>query len=456
MKIAPNYNYQNCNTSFFGYKEAQRYANVTKLYNKYINKRLYNCNLDKLEGIQEGLKSFEGLSLKQITFALTDLHAINMIRGCVNHCLHCYANAQPFISRNHFETFKQIMDDIVALKKRIGVNPVSHRGQKYIDCSFDADGIEMHLFDKNGKKHDAVELGKIMHESTGMQTVFDTNGWDRNNPEKQKIAEDYVRKFMDNKNSKHFFEINLSLNPFNPKYVKAIKDGYNPDNYSPFIPVGDDELRKVIPDKLQKAENNYREYINNETNMLFTFTPLLLKGKLGTIIRGLNKNITNMEECTSEYYVKTLENILQNLRVKYMLDLNGEQKIIKSEKMLNKAINKYIELMNRNNTMLFSAGRMEKFYKAKHNGSLDGIENIDDERKITELNYQRIKDSEKLSSTKYLFLKMINADGKVYMYDNYSVIPTDIKLNTPEEPLNPPFWIKVKDFVLKTDMIDII
>ena len=458
MKVASKYNYQSAKPSFLGYKEAKRYANRTKLYNKFINKRLYNCNLTKLEGIQEGLKTFEGLSMKQIAFALTDLHSINMIRGCINHCLHCYANAQPFITRAPYESFKQIMDDILALKKRIGINPVSHRGNKYIDCYFDSDGIDMHLFDKDGKKHDAVELGKLIHESTEMKAVFDTNGWDRNDKEKQKIAEDYVQKLLDDKNSKHFYQINISLNPFNPKYVRALKDGFKPETYSPFIKVRLDKTPNTIEKdpKLQKAENNYREYIKNETKTLFTFTPLLLEGKLGTIIRGLNKNIKNMDGCYLEDYSTTLSNILGQLQITYQLDLAGEQKIIKNQKMLDKAMKGYLKLFNRNTDFLFSSGRMEKFYKVKHNNSLEGIEQIDNLRERADNNFQKLKYSNKMSSLDFLYLKMINSDGKVYLYDNYSIIPTDIQLKTDNKPLKTPFWIKLKDFVVKTDMLDII
>ena len=439
---------------FLGYAEAQSYAKRTKLYNRFINKKLYNCNLDKLEGIQEGLKTFEGLNMKQIAFALTDLHSINMIRGCINHCLHCYANAQPFITRSFFESFKQIMDDISALKKRIGISPVSHRGDKYVDCYFDADGMEMHLFDKNGNKHDAIELGELIHKSTGMKSVFDTNGWDRNNKEKQAAAEEYVKKFSDKKISKHFFQINLSLNPFNPKYITALKDGYNPSEYSPLIPVNEIAEQSKVDPKLKKAENKYREYIKDEVNMLFTFTPLVLKNKLGTIIRGLDNNITNMEGCRLEDYITTLQNIFQSLQWMYIADLNGEQKIIKSQKMMDKALKKYANLFNRCSTNLFSSGRLESFYRVKHNGNLEGIENIDKMRERAENNYQKIKHTERMSSTDLMYLKMINSDGKVYLYDNYSIIPTDIQLNTGEKPLAKPFWIKIKDFVLKSDMID--
>ena len=455
MKIASNDNYRYSTPFFLGYKEAKTYANCTRLYNKFINRRLYNCNLNKLEGIQEGLKTFDGMSMKQIAFALTDLHSINMIRGCINHCLHCYANAQPFISRTPFESFKQIMDDIVALKKRIGINPVSHRGQKYVDCYFDSDGIDMHLFDKDGKKHDAIELGKLIHESTGMKAVFDTNGWDRNDKERQQIAEDYVKKLLDEDNSKHFYQINISLNPFNPKYVRALKDGFKPETYSPFIKIRLDKPNIVTKNaKLQKAENDYREYIKNETNTLFTFTPLLLEGKLGTIIRGLDKNITNMDGCYLEDYSTTLGKILGQLQLTYQLDLAGEQKIIKNKKMLDKSIKGYLKLFNRNTDFLFSSGRMENFYKTRHQGSLEGIDKIDELREKTENNYRKLVNTEKVSSMDLAMLKMINSDGKVFMYDNYSIIPTDIKLNTGNKELKRPFWTEVKSFVVTTDMID--
>ena len=97
---------------------------------------------------------------------------------------------------------------------------------------------------------------------------------------------------------------------------------------------------------------------------------------------------------------------------------------------------------------------MENYYKVKHNGSLEGIEKIDSLREQAERNYERIRDFEQISAANLYYLKMINSDGKVYLYDNYSIIPTDIKLNTGNKPLKTPFWLKVKDFVLKTSMID--
>ena len=54
------------------------------------------------------------------------------------------------------------------------------------------------------------------------------------------------------------------------------------------------------------------------------------------------------------------------------------------------------------------------------------------------------------------YLKMITADGKVFSYDNYKVIPTDIQLKTSTENINKPFQIKIEDFTITEDMIDLI
>lgn len=454
MKLMQPNTYDN-RLAFQGFAEAKRYANRIKLYNIILNKKIYNYNLDKLEGIQEGLTTFEGLSIKQIIFALTDLHSINLVQGCKNHCLHCYANAQSKIKRASFETFKQLMDDISVLRKRIGINPISHRSDKYIDLYFDSDAMELHLYSKDGEKHDAIELTKIVHNSTGAKSVFDTNGWDRNNKKLQEIAEDYVIKLSKKSNAKHFYQINLSLNPFNPKYIKAVKDGYNPKEYSPLIPIDEDEVELVMDEKLKKAEKNYREYVQNEANMLFTFTPLLLKGRLSAIVRGLSDNITAMDECKLSSYTLTLRNILEQLRWLYIIDFETDQKFIKSERMVYKCLRKYEKLLNKNlSTFMFSSGRMEKFYKLRHKGEISGIDKIDISRVRTENNYSKVKQDKKLSATDLLYLKLIGRDGKLYLYDNYSVIPTDITLST-KEPASK-LHIKSRDFVLKTDMIDII
>lgn len=51
---------------------------------------------------------------------------------------------------------------------------------------------------------------------------------------------------------------------------------------------------------------------------------------------------------------------------------------------------------------------------------------------------------------------MISPDGKVFLYDNYSIIPTDIQLKTSTKQTPKPFQIKVENFELNKDMFDFI
>ena len=269
--------------SFKGHSDALRYAQRTKFINKIFNKKLCDLNFEKLEGIQRGLKTFEGLSLKQIAFALTDLHSINMISGCTNHCLHCYANAQPFIKRYPFEDLLQICNDVKELRNRLGVNPVHHHGQPYIDCSFDADALDCHLYDKEGQKHDFIEIAKIMKDALGYSPVFDTNGWGTGvnkgvNADKQAAAEEYVRKLMQDGNYKNFHQINISINPFRPKYVQAVNSEFNLDElYRPIRKVGSEyeQEEASLSEDYKKARDRYTQYVKDTANVLLTFKPVL-------------------------------------------------------------------------------------------------------------------------------------------------------------------------------------
>ena len=434
--------------SFQGYNEALAYAKKTKFKNKLFNRKLCDLDFEKYEGIQRGLKTFEGLSLKQIAFALTDLHSINLITGCKNHCLHCYANAQPFIKQYPFEDLVQICNDIKELKNRLGVSPTFHHSLSYTDCSFDSDALDCHLFDKNGDKHDFIEIAKLMKESLGAAPVFDTNGWKRKDKEKQKIAEEYVKKLLKDDNYKNFYQINISINPFRPEYVRVLKSGYSLDElYQPIRKVGDEfeQEEALLPENYKKHRDLYTDYVKDVANTLITFKPLLKTKKLQTIIRALDNNIEEMNGFRINDFRQTLKHIMQELQLRALFGLLNKKELEDFKKILSK----YSE-------RIFTSGRMESFYKHKNPNSFKNIERIDPERNLAESNYERIKTNKKLSAASMRYLKMISADGRVYLYDNYSIIPTDIKLNLSTKEIKSPFKVPVKDFIVTEDMIDFI
>ena len=50
------------------YIQAQKYANRMKILNFFIPQDLRDYNLHKLEGVQNGIKIFENLNMKEISF----------------------------------------------------------------------------------------------------------------------------------------------------------------------------------------------------------------------------------------------------------------------------------------------------------------------------------------------------------------------------------------------------
>ena len=107
---------------------AQSYLNVAKQkYNKVKNLDLYMFNLNKLDGIQEGINVFNGLNMKEIAFVADTIAEIPVNRGCRNICAHCYANAKApvketanTINKMSWNDFTSLTDGFEELNKRVG------------------------------------------------------------------------------------------------------------------------------------------------------------------------------------------------------------------------------------------------------------------------------------------------------------------------------------------------
>mgnify|MGYP003320369278 CR=1 FL=1 len=64
--------------------------------------------MEPFEGIQFGIKAFEGLSMKDIQYMSENLHVIAVKRGCKNGCAYCYADAKPSKREMSWEDFTTI------------------------------------------------------------------------------------------------------------------------------------------------------------------------------------------------------------------------------------------------------------------------------------------------------------------------------------------------------------
>lgn len=396
-------------------------------------------------------KIFEGMTQKEINFILDDLSMIATTRGCPNRCLHCYANALP-VQRDHDNFVSQMpYEDYVDLINSIGM--VKHGKQdklfgkpSTLNIYFDSDCMELGLFDKQGEFHDYTELHQIYFNATGEYTLFDTAGWNYKQPKMQERAEKYVDYLC--KNNGKFYQINLSLSPFSPLYAKAIEYGYNPQKYS---------ATKLDQPPKTNGEKLYREYIERTANMLYTFTPLIGHDNFGILVRSVDNKEKNMQEFSVNAYKQTRLNVLNRLYQRYREDLQGEQKYVKTEQQAMYYLQKYMDLMSYYDTTLVGVGRYKDLFESRNpNMSEDEkIKHFSDMREKDE-KYQELKANPTAQNIHKNFRKFINTDGRVYLFNTYHFVPTElqVKLST-NNKATPALTPKpVEDFVITREMIN--
>ena len=440
------------------YIQAQKYANRMKILNFFIPQDLRDYNLHKLEGVQNGIKIFENLNMKEISFMFENLHAITAKRGCSNQCLHCYAGALPagkehdnYINKMPFETFVEVTDGLKELRKRLGITPNIYDGEHYTDLYYDADCMEIVLYDKNGKEHDLPELIDRYYNATGSQSVFDTSGWNHQNPKMQARAEKYVKYLTDYDNSEKFYQINLSLSPFNALYAKAIELGYNPKNFTAGIPV-----EALSEQNLDKGEKLYRIYIDRMANMLFTFTPLLGNPNFSIIARPLDNSEKNMKNFTLDDYNLIKKHILDTLYSKYLIDAKTDKKYVNKKSQIPNLIFEYSILLNSYDTDLIFSGRFKDLYIKRNPGqNIDDIENKFKNVTRFKNSFNTFKQNKDLDKTGVKYLKIIDANGKLYLYDGFRFLPTELQLNiSTKDKTTPEFSPEPEDFIITKEMIN--
>lgn len=443
------------------YLKAQKYARQMKFFNLFLPRDLSDYNLDKLDGIQYGINIFKGLNMREIAFLFEDLHGIAINRGCSNQCLHCYANALPpqkehgqFINKMSFEDFIELTEGIKELKKRIGVQPVTLKNSSYTDMFYDSDCMEIVLYDKQGKEHDLTELHEIFYDAIDYPSIFDTAGWNPNNKKLQTRAEKYVKYLADLDNEDKFYQINISLSPFNALYARALELGYKPENYSPLKSINKKQEDLTTE---EKGEKLYKLYIDRMTNALFTFTPLIWQDNFSIIARPVDDSEENMKNFTVKDYKLIVNHILKNLELKYQNDLNNEKRYVKDKTQIKLFLNEYSKKLLENiDTNLIPAGRYKELYLKR---------NPDTNEKDFELNfmhaaefndnYRMLKAYNDLNKIPIKYLKIIDTNGKVYLYDALRLIPTEISLNlSTKDKITPDLTPAPEDFIITREMIN--
>lgn len=290
---------------------------------------LYCYEWKKLEGLQNGIKIFDGLNFTQIGYIITNLDSIIVQRGCNNACIHCFAEAQtPFhMKMNHladkidFEDYKNLLDGFKELNNRFGYNIFGTQRDNHLALFHDADCSMIFLQDKDGKVYDYADLAKMLHDVTGRGILFDTAGWNLNDKKTQKRMEDLVKKITSG-NDYDFIKFYISVNPFHSIYNKSV------------------EL--FLKKDYEKAKRLREIYTDRMANVIFTFSPLINKThsinkpQIEFIFRALFDQ-TKLEGYQRHNLESLRFEIFDKLEKMYKADLLSENpKIVKSEEQLEK------------------------------------------------------------------------------------------------------------------------
>lgn len=396
------------------YFKAKQYLSTCNNINAKTS--LYDLDLNRLEGIQEGIKVFKGLNMKEIAFYLTSAREFAISRGCRNMCSHCYADARPPIKENSekinkisWEDFTSITGGIKELNKRLGFmamspeNEIINDGRNYVTPFHDADSIDLVLKDNLGQEHDFIDISKELLDATGFKVLFDTCGWFPNNKTAQIRAEKYIEYFIKNSNLRDKLGVNISFNPFHSSYTRS--------------------LILAKENKVEKANKMRNLYTTRMANVLYTFTPLVGSKNFKLIARSIRDDIKELDGFTEKDLDSLFKETISKLKELYTEDLNTENKYIKTPQDITNKLNEYQKLYKVRNTIdytekLLKLSNTENYHLKLTN---EDIELANNTVKTMNNPLQAILDCK--------FCGITDANGDFYLTTYNSTYPTEIKLN---------------------------
>ena len=401
----PSYKYQ----ISFGCSEEEKIKKYIKNRKRSLNrqhisyKNINMYNINRLEGIQEGIDVFKGLSMRQIKYLAQHSTEFVLQRGCHNMCAHCYASAMPpsyqkapdKINKIDFEDFEKLYYGFQELNKRLGFSIFKNSQNEYNTLFHDADSSTIFLQDKNGKVYDYLDLAKMVNELTEKEIVFDTAGWNIQDKKTQERMEKLVEKAL-NSNEYDFVAFNLSANPFhalNHRALQHLKNG----NYAQYK-----KIRDI--------------YTTRMANVLFTFTPLIEKERVRLIVRALPNETRNANGYREDDLFMLYSEIFNKLFKLYKQDYeSGAHKVIKDKDQIEKNIDYLNEELKNIDKALGINGRMADLVTDK---KIFAYKNT---------KARTYKDPQK--AIKGFKDGIIDVNGKLYITNWYENYPTDIQLN---------------------------
>lgn len=401
------------------YFAAKTYLCMAKqAYKKVKTLDLYMFDLNKLDGIQEGINVFNGLNMKEIAFVADTVAEITVNRGCRNICAHCYASAKaPIketanqINKMSWNDFTSLTDGFEELNKRVGFSIFSQKSNKHamIIPFHDADCSSIVLKDNDGKEHDFIDIAERFEKVFNLPILFDTAGWNIQDVKAQKRMEKYVEYYSKPENFKKLEGFNLSVNPFHAMYAKSL------------------ELKQNRKPEL--AEKLYDLYTTRMANVLFTLTPLQKNPNFEFIARSA-ANDSKVPKGFKEKDLRGLYmDILEKVNNLYKKDIKSAQKVVKNEDEAFEYFNNYYKRLENISPTIGMSARAEKFVDKN-----DEIAKFGERRKQQNIkdiqSLKRIKDLRKLNKDmNNHFYGIIDANGDYYLTTFHTSFPTEIKFN---------------------------
>lgn len=398
---------------------AKAYLNqAMQNFQKVKKPNLYMFDLNKLDGIQDGIKVFDGLNMKEIAFVADTIAEIAVNRGCRNVCVHCYANAKApvketanQINKMSWNDFSSLTDGFEELNKRMGFSIFNQKGNEHAMAIpfHDADCSAIVLKDNNGNEHDFIDIAERFEKVFNLPILFDTAGWNIKDTKAQKRMEKYVEYYSRPENFNKLDGFNLSVNPFHAMYVKSL------------------ELKQN--QKPELAQKLYNIYTDRMANVLYTLTPLLKNPNFEFLARA----IANDSKSIKGLKVKDLQilymDILEKLNNLYKKDINGAQKIVRNEDEAFKYFSDYYERLQRISPSISVSERGSKIVNENDKLAVESqercIQSLEDM-----LSLKGIKEFRKINKQMDRhFYGLIDANGKYYLTTYHITFPTEIKFN---------------------------
>ncbi|MEI3254440.1 MAG: hypothetical protein V8R83_03905 [Candidatus Gastranaerophilaceae bacterium] len=296
------------------------------------------------------------------------------------------------------------------------------------------DAIDIAVNDLNGNIHDFPELNKMLYKATGKKGVFDTSGWNPKSRVHQERAQKIVEYYKNPKHADELYQFNLSVNPFHSIYAKSV------------------ELKEKGYDKL--SEKLYKIYVDRISDALFTFIPLMNNSNFSVILRAFKNDVPNMKNFNEDAISKLVDDILSSFYDKCKSDMLNNKQVITSSDNLGDVMNLAVKNLKYISTNIISGEKIKHlFFKRNPDKSdFEFYKFFSTPLTLSEC-FDRLKKWNNYEKAAVNYQKIIDSTGKVYLSDNYRIIPTDIQFNFVNKEKKTGGFSMTEDFIVTKEMI---